>query len=76
MEGGSDRFKDVAQIFILLQFVFQVTLQYIAPMVLILYLTLMYKTMGGESWSGFWLNQGPEPNQSPVTYNDPVSIFK
>ena len=29
---------------------FQVTLQYVAPLVLILFLTLMYKTMGGGSW--------------------------
>ena len=31
---------------------YQVTLQYVAPMILILYLTLMYKTMGGGSWKG------------------------
>ena len=49
------------------------TLQYIAPIVLILYLTLMYKTMGGESWSGFWLTQG-ENNQSPVDAKDQVGL--
>ncbi len=49
------------------------TLQYIAPIVLILYLTLMYKTMGGESWSGFWLTQG-ENNQSPVDAKDQVIL--
>merc|ERR1719422_1299888 len=29
-----------------------VTLQYIAPMILILYLSFLYKTLGGGSWTG------------------------
>ena len=29
-----------------------VTLQYTAPMILILYLTFLYKTLGGGSWTG------------------------
>ena len=29
-----------------------VTLQYVAPMILVLYLALMYKTMGGGTWTG------------------------
>ena len=29
-----------------------VTLQYTAPMILILYLTFLYKTLGGGSWAG------------------------
>ena len=29
-----------------------VTLQYVAPMVLILYLSFLYKTLGGGSWVG------------------------
>jgi hypothetical protein len=33
----------------------------------------MYKTMGGESWSGFWLTQG-ENNQSPVDAKDQVRL--
>jgi len=33
-----------------------VTIQYVAPIVLLLFLTLMYKTMGGYSWSGFWVD--------------------
>lgn len=33
---------------------FQVTLQYLAPMMLIFFLSLMYKTMGGGSWTGLW----------------------
>jgi hypothetical protein len=33
----------------------------------------MYKTMGGESWSGFWLTQG-ENNQSPVDAKDQVIL--
>ena len=30
-----------------------VTLQYTAPMILILYLSFLYKTLGGGSWSAF-----------------------
>jgi len=29
-----------------------VTLQYVAPMIMILYLSLLYKTLGGGSWNG------------------------
>ena len=29
-----------------------VTLQYVAPMILILYLSFLYKTLGGGSWIG------------------------
>lgn len=29
-----------------------VTLQYVAPMIIILYLSLLYKTLGGGSWAG------------------------
>jgi len=32
-----------------------VTLQYVAPLIMILFLSLMYKTMGGGSWTGFWV---------------------
>ena len=31
-----------------------VTLQYVAPLTMILFLSLMYKTMGGGSWTGLW----------------------
>jgi hypothetical protein len=41
-------------------------------MVLILYLTLMYKTMGGESWTGFWLSR-QESDAAPPAAADPVS---
>lgn len=30
-------------------------LQYITPMILITFYTLMYKTMGGGSWTGTWI---------------------
>lgn len=30
-----------------------VTLQYVAPIIMCLYLTLMYKTLGGYTWTGF-----------------------
>ena len=32
-----------------------VTLQYVAPMILVLYLALMYKTMGGGTWTGMMM---------------------
>ena len=42
-----------------------VTLQYTAPMILILYLSFLYKTLGGGSWSG-GLVQGPGETQEAV----------
>ena len=42
-----------------------VTLQYTAPMILILYLSFLYKTLGGGSWSG-GLVQGPGAGQEVV----------
>jgi len=54
---------------------FQVTLQYIAPMVLIFYLTLMYKTMGGESWSGFWLGGSESGAQASAESGESVMIL-
>ena len=43
--------KTVARVF---YYLCVVTLQYLAPMILILFLALMYKTMGGGSWTGLW----------------------
>ena len=42
-----------------------VTLQYTAPMILILYLSFLYKTLGGGSWTG-GLVQGPGAGQEAV----------
>merc|ERR1719435_536411 len=42
-----------------------VTLQYTAPMILILYLSFLYKTLGGGSWSG-GLVQGPGDAQEVI----------
>ena len=42
-----------------------VTLQYTAPMILILYLSFLYKTLGGGSWTG-GLVQGPGADQEAV----------
>jgi len=48
-----------------------VTLQYVAPLVMILFLSLMYKTMGGGSWTGLWAAEGAQgktpwgPEQQP-----------
>lgn len=48
-----------------------VTLQYIAPMVLIFFSSLMYKTMGGGSWTGMWSDlddiSSSMPSNSPET---------
>merc|ERR1719273_681782 len=43
-----------------------VTLQYVAPLTMILFLSLMYKTMGGGSWTGLWadVSGGKTPWQS------------
>ena len=48
-----------------------VTIQYVAPMVLLLFLSLMYKTMGGGSWRGMWTEEGmtewfPPEDESPA----------
>ena len=55
MEAGRisnvDMQKLVARVF---YYLCVVTLQYVAPMILILFLSLMYKTMGGGSWTGLW----------------------
>ena len=37
-----------------------VTLQYVAPMILILYLSFLYKTLGGGSWSGGPISESPK----------------
>ena len=46
-----------------------VTLQYVAPLIMILFLSLMYKTMGGGYWTGLWSDLSPEEcavEQEPV----------
>lgn len=44
----------------------QVTLQYVAPMILIMFLSFMYKTMGGGSWNGLWADPATE-SAAPAT---------
>ena len=44
---------------------FVVTLQYTAPMILILYLSFLYKTLGGGSWTR-GLVQGPGAGHEAV----------
>ena len=43
-----------------------VTLQYTAPMILILYLTFLYKTLGAGSWSGGIIQQSQGVQETPV----------
>ena len=38
-------------------------------MILILYLTLLYKTMGGGSWNGLWVSTTNDMPQTTETYN-------
>ena len=60
--------KSVAFIF---YYLCVVTIQYVAPMVLLVFLALMYKTMGGGSWSGLWTettaSELPMEDESPIT---------
>ncbi|KAJ8973581.1 hypothetical protein NQ317_001607 [Molorchus minor] len=42
-----------------------VTLQYIAPVIMCLYLSLMYKTLGEYSWTGF-MKEPPNPEECPI----------
>ena len=44
-----------------------VTLQYIAPMILILYLSFLYKTLGGGSWSGRVASESPKVEAAPAS---------
>lgn len=50
-----------------------VTLQYVAPMILILYLTLMYKTMGGGSWSSVSVSPSAETVESHLSFEPRIS---
>ena len=43
--------KTVAHVF---YYTAVITLQYVAPLIMILFLSLIYKTMGGGSWTGLW----------------------
>lgn len=44
--------KKVAAVF---YYLCVVTLQYVAPIIICLYLTLMYKSLGGYSWNGLFI---------------------
>ncbi|XP_032456227.1 transmembrane protein 161B isoform X2 [Nasonia vitripennis] len=53
-----------------------VALQYIAPLIICLYCTLMYKTLGGYSWEGLYKNldlencSAPEPLPEPAIFSE------
>ena len=60
-----------------------VTLQYVAPLIMILFLSLMYKPMGGGNWTGLWSVgeattpvQEPEPVRLEVMPKSEVKIDK
>ncbi|XP_011497801.1 PREDICTED: transmembrane protein 161B [Ceratosolen solmsi marchali] len=46
-----------------------VALQYIAPLIICLYCTLMYKTLGGYSWEGIYKNLELEECQVPQPFS-------
>ena len=50
-----------------------VTLQYVAPLIMILFLSLMYKTMGGGNWTGLW-SAGEDASPLPVQEPEPVRL--
>uniref|UniRef100_A0A0K2U7A8 Transmembrane protein 161Blike [Nasonia vitripennis] n=1 Tax=Lepeophtheirus salmonis TaxID=72036 RepID=A0A0K2U7A8_LEPSM len=63
--------KMVARIF---YYLCVVTLQYLAPMILILFLSLMYKTMGeGGTWTGLWVERSEETCSINEDSNTPFS---
>lgn len=45
-------FFNILQISSIFYYLCVVTLQFVAPLILCLYLTLMYKSLGGFSWTG------------------------
>lgn len=48
------------------------TLQYAGPIILCLYLALMYKTLGGYSWIGLF--KATEPAECPVSQTPIISV--
>ena len=41
-------------------------MQYVTPMILLLFLSLMYKTMGGGSWDGLWSSEAVASDECPL----------
>lgn len=46
-----------------------VTLQYVAPLIMCLYFSLMYKTLGGYTWQGLFISQ---PGSDECGLNPPT----
>jgi len=51
-----------------------VTLQYVAPMILILYLSFLYKTLGGGSWVGQTNTSLNQPVEAPTCSADECGL--
>lgn len=51
-----------------------VTLQYVAPVIMCLYLTLMYKTLGDYSWSGLF--KDPQTNLNECSVNSAQRLME
>merc|ERR1711962_1383380 len=51
-----------------------VTLQYVAPMILILYLSFLYKTLGGGSWVGQTNTPINQPLETPSCSSDQCGL--
>ena len=50
-----------------------VTLQYTAPMILILYLTFLYKTLGGGSWAAL-VSESPDTCEADFCHNQDKEV--
>ena len=50
-----------------------VTLQYTAPMILILYLTFLYKTLGGGSWAAL-ASESTDTCEADSCYNQDMEV--
>jgi len=49
-----------------------VTLQFAAPLILCLYLTLMYKSLGGFSWAGIFRESGVLQHECAASEVEPA----
>ena len=50
-----------------------VTLQYTAPMILILYLTFLYKTLGGGSWAAL-VSESPDTCEADSCHSQDMEV--
>lgn len=51
-----------------------VTLQYVAPILMCLYFALMYKTLGGYSWTDLFVNKTNSNITSTIPLKETVTV--